>query len=129
MHASFLRWRRSGPRLAAALAAACAGLTAAASPPAPVAPAASAPADPLDASAAVPPLRHSSAFERYRRLGDTPVAPWREVNDTAARIGGWRAYAREANVPEGAASAPAGPAAPAAPVAPASAPAAPGGRR
>ena len=41
--------------------------------------------------------RHVSAFERYRPYADQAVRPWREVNAEVGRIGGWRAYAREAN--------------------------------
>ena len=37
----------------------------------------------------------------------TRPSSWREANDTAARIGGWRAYVREAQQPDPAASAPA----------------------
>lgn len=61
-------------------------------------------ADPLDARAQVPPVRYESAFAQFRRLGnDRPVA-WREANDAVARIGGWRAYAREAQQPDPAAA-------------------------
>jgi hypothetical protein len=56
-------------------------------------------ADPLNAQAAVPPVRHHSTFATYRRLSDTPVGDWRQANDTVAKIGGWRAYAREAQAP------------------------------
>ena len=56
-------------------------------------------ADPLDARAAVPTVRFSSAFAPYRRMSETPVGSWREANDTVTQIGGWRAYAREANTP------------------------------
>jgi hypothetical protein len=56
-------------------------------------------ADPLDPQAAVPPVQFSSAFTPYRRMSDAPVGSWREANDTVTRIGGWRAYAREANTP------------------------------
>jgi len=52
--------------------------------------------DPLNAQASVPPLVHESAFTQYRRLTDVPVGSWRDANDTVARIGGWRVYAREA---------------------------------
>ncbi len=72
-------------------------------------------ADPLDAKAQIPPLHYRSSMEGYRRFGDERPAPWKEANETAARIGGWRAYARETR--DGAASA-----AGVAPAAPASAP-------
>ncbi|MBA3598244.1 MAG: hypothetical protein H0W40_12850 [Methylibium sp.] len=62
--------------------------------------------DPFDARATVPPVRYRSAFSGYRPLSDETVG-WKEANDEVARIGGWRAYAREANAPESPASAPA----------------------
>ena len=53
--------------------------------------------DPLDARAAVPAVRYDSTLNRARRGSAEPTSiPWREANDTAARIGGWRTYAREA---------------------------------
>ena len=63
-------------------------------------------ADPLNPSVAVPAVTYESALSRYRRAGEDKAIRWRESNDTAARIGGWRAYAREAQQPEPAASAP-----------------------
>lgn len=39
-----------------------------------------------------------SAFSTYRTFVDEPVANWKSANDTVARIGGWRAYAKEAAV-------------------------------
>lgn len=63
-------------------------------------------ADPLDASVAVPAVTYESALSRYRRAGEDKAIPWRESNDTAARIGGWRAYAREAQQPDPAQPAP-----------------------
>ncbi|HUG24124.1 hypothetical protein [Piscinibacter sp.] len=38
----------------------------------------------------------SSSLAGYRRYAEQPVEPWRESNDRVGRIGGWRAYAREA---------------------------------
>lgn len=55
--------------------------------------------DPLDAAAEVPPARHRSAFVRDRHTGESQAIPWREANETAERIGGWRTYAREAQQP------------------------------
>ena len=63
--------------------------------------------DPLDPRSPVPALRYSSPLAEYRTLGDDKRVPWQEANDTVKRIGGWRAYAREAQPPEAAASAPA----------------------
>ena len=57
-------------------------------------------ADPLDPKASVPALTYESSFSRYRRLGDEKPVSWREANDTVARIGGWRVYAREAQQPD-----------------------------
>ncbi|MDP3083363.1 MAG: hypothetical protein Q8N44_06690 [Rubrivivax sp.] len=85
-------------------------------------------ADPLDPQASVPAAQHRSSLTSYRRHDETRLLPWREANDAVQRIGGWRAYAREAAAPEPAASA-----APASvrstPVRPAPAPAAPAGHK
>jgi hypothetical protein len=62
--------------------------------------------DPLDAATPVPALRYRSSLDSFRALGDDKPVPWQEANDTTARIGGWRVYAREARVPAPAASAP-----------------------
>jgi hypothetical protein len=64
-------------------------------------------ADALDAKAEVPPLTHRSAFSGYRRFADEASVPWKQANDTVGRIGGWRAYAREAALPETSLPAPA----------------------
>jgi hypothetical protein len=79
------------------------------------------PPDPLNAKAAVAPLIYRSAFSGYKPLAsEAPPLSWREANDAVERIGGWRAYAREANAPAAAPSAPSSPAA-SPPAAPASA--------
>jgi hypothetical protein len=62
-------------------------------------------ADAADPAASVPAATHRSAFADYRRLADPPPADWKGANQTVERIGGWRAYAREANTPAPAASA------------------------
>ena len=62
--------------------------------------------DPLDPKAPVPALKYSSSLATFRGLGDDKPVPWREANDTTARIGGWRSYAREARAPAPAASMP-----------------------
>ena len=41
-------------------------------------------------------LRFISAFTGYQAYSEQAVVSWREANDTVGRIGGWRAYAREA---------------------------------
>lgn len=82
--------------LAAAWLAAAAGTHAQPAAPAGTASA----ADPLQPGAAVPPLVYTSPLARYRAAREVEVGSWREANDTVARIGGWRAYAREAGQPE-----------------------------
>lgn len=96
MVASLLRWLTPAALCVVAWAAA-----------AQTSPSASRKPDPLDPGASVPTVAYESAFSRYRRTADDKAIPWREANDTAARIGGWRAYAREAQQPDPAASAPA----------------------
>lgn len=59
-------------------------------------PSAPAAADPLDARAVVPPAAYESAFRHYRGHADIGLKPWKAANDEVGRIGGWRAYAREA---------------------------------
>jgi hypothetical protein len=56
------------------------------------------------ASSAAPALEYRSTFEGYKRFDDVKVQPWRDSNTTVGQIGGWRAYAKEAQEP--AASAP-----------------------
>ena len=56
--------------------------------------------DPLDPKAPVPALAYTSSLKPdVRPAGDGPIS-WREANDTVARIGGWRVYAREAQKPD-----------------------------
>jgi hypothetical protein len=59
-------------------------------------------ADPLDPKASVPAPIYASSFSQYRRLDAEKPISWREANDAVTRIGGWRAYAREAQQPEAA---------------------------
>lgn len=94
------RWRQPCARPAAAPAALLAGLlTAALTAHAQPAPKPTR-ADPLDPQASVPTLSYRSSFTPYRRLDDGKPVSWREANDTVARIGGWRVYAREAQQPD-----------------------------
>ena len=44
--------------------------------------------NPADPSARVPAPRYDSAFSDYVRQGDDKLAPWRDVNDEVARVGG-----------------------------------------
>lgn len=84
---------RHGLRCAAALAALTAALT-----PARAEPGAGQP-DPLNARAEVPALTYASPLAGYRSVGELKLGSWKEANDTVTRIGGWRAYAREASQP------------------------------
>ena len=52
--------------------------------------------DPADATAATPPTMYLSPFADYRPLGEDKNTAWKDANDTVGKIGGWRAYAREA---------------------------------
>ena len=92
--------------LAAALSAAGMSAPAQTAPP-------SARPDPLDARAPVPPVVYRSSLPTARTADAAPAIPWREANDTVARIGGWRSYAREAQASEPPAAAASTPAAPA----------------
>ncbi|MEO8204402.1 MAG: hypothetical protein ABI630_11080 [Betaproteobacteria bacterium] len=56
--------------------------------------------DPADPAIQVPPATYRSAFADYRPLDEAPVGDWRAANDEVGRIGGWRAYAREAQAPD-----------------------------
>lgn len=47
-------------------------------------------------------VTYRSAFDGYRRYADQPVESWNKANDTVRQIGGWQAYAREAQAVEGA---------------------------
>lgn len=96
MSDTHLRWLAPAALCTAAVAAQAQGPTHAATP--------AARPDPLDATASVPTLNYRSAFAGYRGLGDDKRLPWREANEAVARIGGWRAYAREAQQPADAAN-------------------------
>ena len=55
--------------------------------------------DPTDARATVPPVVHRPAIAKAAPPAEVPVGSWSQANDTVWRIGGWRAYAREAAAP------------------------------
>ena len=92
-------WAVAGLQLMMALAPAHAQSAATA---APTAPTAVTRPDPADPKARVPAASYSSPLRAYQRFAEPPVAPWRETNDLVGQRGGWRAYAREADVPGGA---------------------------
>lgn len=56
--------------------------------------------NPADARAIVPPVVYLSTLQNYRPFTDQEVGSWKELNDTTARIGGWRAYAKQAREPD-----------------------------
>jgi hypothetical protein len=91
--------RRPAARLAASLAAGAALAVAAGTAHAQAAAPVARP-DPLDPKVTVPAPVYESSFVHYRRLSDAKPIPWREANDTATAIGGWRTYLREAQQPE-----------------------------
>jgi hypothetical protein len=43
---------------------------------------------PADPAAPVPAVKYESAFSGYRSFREEPLAPWRDVNDEVARVGG-----------------------------------------
>lgn len=46
------------------------------------------------------PLPYAPALEGYQPYSEEKVRPWKESNTTVEKIGGWRAYAKEAAEPE-----------------------------
>ena len=54
--------------------------------------------DPASEEAIIPPLRYQSPFLGYRPQGEVLPLAWKDANDEVGRIGGWRAYAKEATV-------------------------------
>jgi len=43
------------------------------------------------------PQAYRSALDSYQPYTDEKIINWKEANDLTARIGGWRAYAKEAS--------------------------------
>lgn len=50
----------------------------------------------------VPKLPYHSVFAGYQGFAEQAIAPWRASNDAVEKAGGWRAYAREASLPDSA---------------------------
>lgn len=48
----------------------------------------------------LPVVGYQAALTGYRSFRDEKVSSWQASNDNVARIGGWRAYAREVREPE-----------------------------
>ena len=57
------------------------------------------PAAPPAAPPTPQPLAFQSALQGYQPYTDDKIGNWKAANDTTARIGGWRAYAKEASAP------------------------------
>ena len=47
-----------------------------------------------------PVFEYSSVFSGYSSFNDQALASWQKSNETVQKIGGWRAYAKEASAPE-----------------------------
>ena len=44
-----------------------------------------------------PAADYRSTLEGYQPFTDEKILPWKQANDTVGKIGGWRAYAKEAH--------------------------------
>lgn len=53
------------------------------------------PPAPAEAGAPVPPLVFRSLLAGFRPFDDAGTTSWRQANDQAAAVGGWRTYARD----------------------------------
>ncbi|PHV00186.1 hypothetical protein CSQ88_18620 [Iodobacter sp. BJB302] len=49
-----------------------------------------------ESSVPVTRLEYHSVLVQYQPYREQVLIPWREANDTVAKIGGWRVYAKEA---------------------------------
>jgi hypothetical protein len=58
-----------------------------------------APVVPTATASSAAPSEYRSALESYQPYTEEKIRPWKEANDTVGRIGGWRAYAKEAQQP------------------------------
>jgi hypothetical protein len=45
-------------------------------------------------------LGFKSTLEKYKPYTEEKIAPWKAANDEVGKIGGWRAYLKEANEPD-----------------------------
>jgi len=46
------------------------------------------------------PQAYASVFDEYKPYSDETIVPWTQANAKVANIGGWRAYAKEAALPD-----------------------------
>ncbi|MFZ2739329.1 MAG: hypothetical protein WBI20_10290 [Burkholderiaceae bacterium] len=49
---------------------------------------------------AAPRLKYNSVLSQYQGFNDQALSPWRQTNEVVEKIGGWRAYAKEASQAE-----------------------------
>ncbi|TWO68009.1 hypothetical protein FN976_23980 [Caenimonas sedimenti] len=84
------------PMLARWLAVSASLLTLAAVAQTPAAPPARAAASAPVSQTQAAPGEYRSALEGYQPYSEGKMVPWKEANDTVGKIGGWRAYAKEA---------------------------------
>jgi hypothetical protein len=56
---------------------------------------------PAKPETSVPPVTYRSAFEDYRPYRAQEIAPWREVNDEVARVGGHAGVLKATQKPKG----------------------------
>ena len=54
------------------------------------------PAAPSNAQAQAAPTPYRSALEGYQPYSEEKPVPWKQANETVGKVGGWRAYAKEA---------------------------------
>jgi hypothetical protein len=85
-------------RLVPAAALALAASSAAATPP-----------DPADPQASVRPLVHRSTLAGRAAPDHPELADWRAVNERVRAVGGWKAYLKQAQMPDPAPASPASP--------------------
>lgn len=65
-------------------------------------------ATPAPTTQASPPPAFRSAMDGYKPYTEEATVNWKEANDAAARIGGWRVYAKEARQAQAPEAAPSG---------------------
>ncbi len=68
--------------------------------PAPAAPPSATAASASTTQSAPTPMPYTSALQGYLPFADEKLRPWKQSNTTVEKIGGWRAYAKEAAEPE-----------------------------
>jgi hypothetical protein len=54
------------------------------------------PSTPSNLTPPVRPLVYQSPFTDYQAYKEQPIGSWRDAIDTVGKVGGWRAYVREA---------------------------------